>query len=154
MAWIFPLFPGSPRLGPIYNPVTHFVPLPFPLLLVFPALGIDLLRRCIGQGKGWLRDWLLVLAAGTAFVLLFLVAQWFFSEFLISHAAENWVFAADRHWGYSEGIAPWRNQYWSATNPRWNPPLTLRGLAITLLIAIAASRAGLWLGNSMAKVKR
>src|SRR5690348_932795 len=89
MAWILPLFPGHPRLGPIRNPVTHFVPLPFPLLLVVPALGIDLVRRWIGCGQGWKRDWLLVLASGTAFLALFLVTQWFFSAFLIGPGGQR-----------------------------------------------------------------
>jgi hypothetical protein len=41
LAWILPLFPATPRLGPIYNPVTLMVPPAFPLLLVFPALAVD-----------------------------------------------------------------------------------------------------------------
>ena len=53
MAWVLPLFPGQPRLGPIYNPIDHFVPLPFPLLLVVPAVAIDLMRGWIGHGRGW-----------------------------------------------------------------------------------------------------
>ncbi len=68
MAWVLPLFPGQPRLGPIYNPVTHFVSLPFPLLLVAPAFGIDLIRGWIGHGRGWRREWLMVLLGGTAFL--------------------------------------------------------------------------------------
>jgi hypothetical protein len=154
MAWVLPLFPGQPRLGPIRNPVTHFVPLPFPLLLVVPALGIDLVRRWVGQGRGWLRDWLLVLLGGIAFFGLFLVTQWFFSAFLISHAAENWFFATDRHWGYREGLGDWHWQFWSETNPQWNPPLTLKAAVIALLLAIGAARVGLWLGNWMARVRR
>jgi hypothetical protein len=154
MAWVLPLFPGQPRLGPVRNPVTHFVPLPFPLLLVVPAVGIDLLRRWVGQGRGWVRDWLLVILAGTAFFGLFLVTQWFFSAFLISHAAENWFFAADRHWGYREGFGEWHYQFWSQTNPQWNPPLTLKSAMVSLALAIGAARVGLWLGNWMAKVKR
>ena len=73
MAWVLPLFPGQPHLGPIYNPVTHFVPLPFPLLLVVPGLAIDVVRQQLGHGKGQTRDWLLALAVGAAFLLLFLV---------------------------------------------------------------------------------
>ena len=153
-AWVLPLFPGQPRLGPIYNPITHFVPLPFPLLLVVPAVAIDLLRRWIGQGRGWRRDWLLVVLAGTAFLALFLVTQWIFSALLISPIGENWFFAADRHWGYAEHIGDWRAKFWSETSPRWNPPLTVRGLLVALLISITASRVGLWLGNGMAKVRR
>jgi hypothetical protein len=154
MAWVLPLFPGQPRLGPIYNPVNHFVPLPFPLLLVVPAVGIDLLRRWLGHGRGWLRDWALVVLAATAFLGLFLATQWFFSAFLISPAAENWFFATKNHWGYQEHLGDWRYQFWSETSPKWNPPLTAKGLLVAWLLALAASRVGLWLGNWMAKVRR
>jgi hypothetical protein len=154
MAWVLPLFPGTPRLGPIYNPVSHFVPLPFPLLLVVPAIGIDLLRNWVGQGRGWGRDWLLVLLAATAFLALFLITQWFFSAFLISPGAANWFFAGDRHWGYTEHLGDWRQKYWSDTNPQWHPPLTAHGLFVAWLLAVAATRLGLWLGNWMARVRR
>jgi hypothetical protein len=154
MAWVLPLFPGQPQLGPIRNPVTHFVPLPFPLLLVVPAFGIDLLRRWIGHGRGWLRDWLLVILAGGAFLGLFLVTQWYFSAFLISRASENWFFATDRHWGYREGMGDWHWKFWSETSPDWNPPLRLKGFMIALLLSIGASRVGLWLGSWMARVRR
>jgi hypothetical protein len=154
MGWVLPLFPGQPRLGPIYNPVRHFVPLCFPIVLVVPAFGIDLLRGAIGHGRGWRRDWLLAVLAGIVFLTLFLATQWFFSAFLISPYAQNWFFAADRHWGYQEGLGDWRYKFWSETSPNWNPPLTLRGLLVALGISIAASRVGLWLGNGMASVRR
>jgi hypothetical protein len=154
MAWVLPLFPGQPRLGPIYNPVNHFVPLPFPLLLVVPAFGIDLLRGWLGHGRGWLRDWALVVLAATVFLALFLATQWFFSAFLISPAAENWFFATKNHWGYQEHLGEWRYQFWSQTSPKWNPPLTGKGLLVAWLWALGAARVGLWLGNWMAKVRR
>src|SRR5207247_2960051 len=89
MAWVLQLFPGHPRLGPIYNPVTHFVPMPFPLLLVIPAIAIDLVRGWVGQGRGWRRDWLLMIVAATAFLAVFLITQWFFSAFLIGHGGQT-----------------------------------------------------------------
>lgn len=154
MAWTLPLFPGQPQLGPIYNRVDHFVPLPFPLLLVVPAFGIDLVRGWIGHGRGWKRDWLLVLLSAVVFLVLFLIAQWVFSRFMLTSAADNWFFAGDRHWGYTDRPGEWRKQYWSETWPRWNPPLTARGLAIALLLAITSARIGLSLGNWMSKVRR
>jgi hypothetical protein len=154
MSWVLPLFPGQPRLGPIYNPITHFVSLPFPLLLVVPAFGIDLLRHWIGQGRGWRRDWLLVLAAGIIFMGLFLVTQWFFSAFLLSPSAQNWFFVAGRHWGYREGPGDWREQFWSNPYPSGNRPLTAGGFLIALAVSLGSSRAGLWVGNWMAKVRR
>ena len=35
--WILPLFPAEPKLGPVYTPVTHFIPWEFPLLLIDPG---------------------------------------------------------------------------------------------------------------------
>ena len=41
--WIFPLFPGEPKLGPVYQRVTHMVPLAFPILILASAFALDLL---------------------------------------------------------------------------------------------------------------
>ena len=153
-AWVLPLFPGQPRLGPIYNPVRHFVALPFPLLLVVPALAIDAIRNMIGHGRSWLLDWAIALLCGLAFMALFLVTQWFFSAFLISKSAENWFFATINHWGYRESQGDWHYQFWSETSPKWNPPATLHGLLITTGVALVASRLGLYLGNWMSRVRR
>src|SRR6202521_2916787 len=43
--WILPLFPAEPKLGPVYQKVTHFIPAPFPILLIVPAFFLDLLRE-------------------------------------------------------------------------------------------------------------
>jgi hypothetical protein len=154
MAWVLPLFPGEPKLGPIYHRVDHFVPLPFPLLLVVPGLGIDLLRRWIGHGRGWLWDWLLAGLSALAFLGLFLLTQWFFSSFLLSSGADNWFFAGDRHWGYTESLGDWRKQYWNALNPVKNPPVTVKDLGIALVLTLISARIGLSLGNWMARVRR
>jgi hypothetical protein len=92
--------------------------------------------------------------AGVLFLILFLVTQWFFSAFLISHAAENWFFIVKNHWGYRENHGDWRNKFWSETYPQYNPPLTIKGLLLSLVLAVTASRIGLWLGNWMVKVRR
>ena len=154
MAWVLPLFEGQPKLGPIYNRVDHFVPLPFPLLLVVPAFAIDVIRNWIGAGRGWLRDIAIVLLSALAFVALFSVTQWFFAKFLLSPGAQNWFFAADRHWGYTETLGPWRRQFWDAVNPTMNPPAVTRTFAIALLCALVSSAVGLILGNWMSKVRR
>jgi hypothetical protein len=154
MAWTLPLFEGHPKLGPIYNPVDRFVPLPFPCLLVVPAFAIDLIRNGIGHGRGWLRDSLTVVICAAAFVALFAVTQWHFSEFLLSARAHNWFFASDRHWGYMETPGGWQNEFWSATNPRQHPPIVAATYGYALICALVASTLGLALGNWMAKVRR
>ena len=30
LMWVLPLFPAHPKLGPVYQDITHMVPLPFP----------------------------------------------------------------------------------------------------------------------------
>src|SRR5262249_19087623 len=43
--WILPLVPAAPKLGPVYRPVTHFVPWEFPLLVIVPAMAVDLILQ-------------------------------------------------------------------------------------------------------------
>ncbi len=49
--WILPLFPAEPKLGPVYQHITHLVPLHFPLLLIVPAIVMDFCgaRRVSGE---------------------------------------------------------------------------------------------------------
>ena len=43
--WILPLFSAQPKLGPVYHPVTHFIPWEFPLLVIVPAFVTDVLLQ-------------------------------------------------------------------------------------------------------------
>ena len=70
--WILPLFEGSPKLAPIYRPITHFVAPPFPILLIVPAFGMDLLLRIYKEGRGWKIETLRSLALGFCFTSLLL----------------------------------------------------------------------------------
>jgi len=143
--WILQLFPATPKLAPVFNPVTHMVPPPFPLLLVAPAAALDLLMRQVGPG----RDWRLSVAAGLAFLAVFLGVQWFFTEFLLSSHARNFFFGVDQ-WDYSSRLGPWRYQFWRIQGD----PVTPQGLAIAAGLAAASARIGLWWGNWMARVQR
>jgi len=42
-------------LGPVYSHLTHFVPPPFPLLIIAPAIALDLLRPKIRTWSRWRR---------------------------------------------------------------------------------------------------
>ncbi len=152
MIWILQLFPATPRLAPIHNPVTRMVPLAFPLLLVIPAFALDLLRHRLGNR----RDWVLATAAGVSFVAIMLAVHWFWAEFMLSPAARNFVFAADQ-WPYMSPLGPWRYEFWTLnTNAagQWSPLLFTQGLGIALIAAILSSRLGLAWGNGMRRVRR
>jgi len=152
MIWILQLFPAQPKLAPIYIAVTHMVPPSFPLLLVVPAIGIDLLLRRFGRGH----DWLLAIALGIAFVALLLSVQWIFGEFLLSPAARNYVFAADQ-WAYMAEPGDWRYRFWRLPKDALGNLDTLalaRGLGVAALIGMVSSRVGLWWGNGMSRIRR
>jgi len=125
--------------------VTHMVPPPFPLLLVIPALAIDLVMRRVGPG----RDWLLSALVGLAFLTVFFVTQWFFTEFLLSPHSHNFLFGVD-HWDYSSRPGPWRYRFWRAETD----PVTPRALVIAALLAVLSARLGLGWGNWMARLRR
>jgi hypothetical protein len=88
MLWIFPLFPATPKLGPVYQRITHMVPMEFPLLVIVPALLLDILEP---RTAGW-KKWPKAAAFGVIFLAAFLAAQWPFATFLVSRASSNWFF--------------------------------------------------------------
>jgi hypothetical protein len=151
LLWILPLFPAHPLLGPIYNPVTHMWPTEFPLLLILPALAIDVLVQRLGRAPR-VRDGaltLLTLVAAAAFLAVFFVAQWYFAEFLLTPSARNWFFAADQ-WTYYNQIGPWRHQFWDADLD----PVTPAKLGLAFLFAAGSARLGLLWGGWLGKVRR
>jgi hypothetical protein len=145
--WVFPLFPAQPKLGPVYFPVTHFVPPPFPILLIVPALGIDFLRA---RKPDW-GAWRLSLAAGATFLVLLLAAQWPFAEFLQLPAARNWVFGT-HYFDYNT------RPMWSSFNYRfanWEEPAERRThFLIAIAAALVGSRIGLAWGAWMRQIRR
>lgn len=150
--WLLPLIPATPQTAPIYNALDHLMAPPFPLLLVLPAIGLDVLLRNVSWPAGRAQPWLQAGAAGLVFFLMFLVTQWIFSEFLLSGLADNWFFAGGgRHWPFFLKISPAaRVAFWE--NGRDELDLTATFIAAGL--AILAARAGLGLGAWMTRVRR
>ena len=146
MLLVLPLFPGQPLLGPIYVQVDRFMPPDFPLLLVVPALVIDLLIRRSNPG-GW-RDWGLAAALAVAFVVTFLAVQWPFADFLVSPWARNDLFGSHR---MDYGVPPEIQQRFYELNP---PDNVAVGVPIAIAIGFVSARFGLWWGNWMSRVRR
>jgi hypothetical protein len=85
---IFPLFPAQPKLGPVYNPVTHLIPAKFPVLILVPALVLDLLWQ---RMKNW-KPWQIALISGVVFIAVLTAVEWPFANFLLSDASKNRFF--------------------------------------------------------------
>jgi hypothetical protein len=122
------------------------VPPPFPLLLVFPAVALDVTLRRFGGANSWSR---LTLAGGLAaiFMAVFVPVQWLFAEFMLSPHAQNWFFAGDRVWGYSAHLGAWTTQFWRTDLTGW-------ALVLVWTLGTASIWLGLGLGDWMRKVRR
>ena len=144
---ILPLFPAEPKLGPVYQQVTHLSPPLFPLLMIVPGVFLDLLYGTIGE-----RSKLLVAAiSGPVFVLSLVAAQWPFADFLMTKSAENRFFAA----GYYDSGFPGLPEM--VTRQFVNPEhgmVLWSGLGMAMLCAAISAWLGLMLGDWMRKIQR
>ncbi|MBA3891176.1 MAG: hypothetical protein H0X64_11675 [Gemmatimonadaceae bacterium] len=151
MGWMLPLFDAAPKLGPVYNPVTHMIPMQFPLLLIIPGIGIDLLMRRLGRTATPARDWANALLFGVVFVALFVAAQWPFASFLQSPAARNPVFWSDL-FPYAVPADTFSRRF--EFIPGSGAMALATGLLIAMVWATLSSRAGLAWGRWMRQVQR
>ncbi len=144
MVWLFPLFSAEPKLGPVYQPITHLIPLEFPVLIVVPAIAIDLLLPRIEARPLWQR----ALALGAVFLVVFVAAQWPFATFLSSPASRNWVFGT--HY-----FAYFMQPEWYEVRGEFVPdPNLASGFARALTAAVVSTGVGLAIGDAMRKVRR
>ena len=95
MGRILPLFPAQPKLGPVYHQLHEFTPPEFPLLIIIPALVLDLMWQRT-EDWGTLKQ---ALVSGVVFLGVFAAVQWPFADFLASPAARNWFFGMN-YFGY------------------------------------------------------
>ncbi len=146
MSWILPLFPATPRLGPVLNQITHFQPFHFPLLILFPAIAIDLVTHRVSKNR-----WVKSLLYGAAFLITLVVLQWPFANVLMASkghwffGTSSWYFGSDPTWEFRYAFADWME----------TKGLDLvKGLSIAFLFAIISSFVGFSWGNWMKKVVR
>ena len=152
MVWILPLVPASPQAGPVYNALDHLLPPPFPLLLVVPALALDAWLHGLPARERGAARWTAALAAGLSFFALFVAAQWLFAGFLLSPAADDWLFAGGgRRWPFFLRIDPAaRTAFWDFVSPG----LGWTSAAVAALLAFFSARAGLGLGGALRRLQR
>jgi hypothetical protein len=146
--WLVPFVPAQPKLGPVYTPLTHLVPLRFPLLLIAGAAALDyLLDQMAGKTK-----WLQAAVAGTGFVVVMLAVQWPMGSFLISPLAENRVFGT-AYYPYMLRPSDYHHIHEFIVYEKTNAQFWW-GMAYAVLAAILTTRIGLAWGEWMRRVKR
>jgi hypothetical protein len=145
---ILRLFPAEPKLGPVYNKVSHYVGLFFPLLIIAAAICLDLARpRIHGRGK-----WLQASVLGAVFLAVMVAVQWPFGTFLMSPASRNWLFGTGE-FAYGLPPAAWVVRHLFYRYEPTQAAFTL-GMGIALACAILSARLGLGWAKWMREVRR
>jgi hypothetical protein len=146
--WILPLFAAQPKLGPVYQNVTHFIPMAFPLLLIVPGLALDLLRRAT---KTW-KPWLQAASTGIVFLVSFVSLQWPFANFLMSPLSRNRIFGT-HYFSYGDTAGfmydPYKFQASENTRVQFWIVMT-----VALVAAMLTTRLGFIWANWIKRVQR
>jgi len=146
--WLLPLFPAEPKLGPVYQHVTHLIPPPFPLLIIVPAVALDLLRPRL---KAW-NPVMRAAAFGAVFLTVFLAVQWPFADFLQSPASHNWIFGTQYFPYFLPPTDEWVRGVYSQIE---SSPAEFREWVVGALgMAMLSSGGGLLFGGWMRRVRR
>jgi hypothetical protein len=144
---ILPLFPATPKLGPVFYPVTHMVPANFPILLIVPAVALDLLWQ---RTRSW-KAWQIALISGVVFTAVLVAVEWPFANFLMSKAADNRFFGTG-YFGYyarADNFSRLRIFYHPASGF-----VLAKALAWASLYGTIGTWAGLRFGGWMKTVQR
>jgi hypothetical protein len=146
--WIFPLFPAQAKLGPVFTPITHMVPLGFPVLLLPGAIALDLvLNRFSSRSDTWK-----AVMGGIGFIAASLAVNWPFAYFMMSSHARNWVFAMNE-FGYnvppSQYHLGWQFQPYETTRVEF-----CVGMLIALTATVLSARMGMFWGDWMRRIRR
>jgi hypothetical protein len=144
---ILPLFPATPKLGPVFFPVTHLVPAKFPVLIIVPAILLDLLWQRLRHWK----PWQIAAVSGVLFIAVIFAVEWPFANFLMSKASENRFFGTI-YFDYNSrpnGLDRLREFLDPASGTR-----LFLGLVRASVAAFLSTWFGLWFGNWMRGVQR
>jgi len=146
--WILQLFPAEPKLGPILTHTTHFQSGPFPLLIVIPAIAMDIVLQRSKTG-----DWVKALMLSVVFIGLLLAVQYPFSGFLLeSPGSRNWFFGSDAWYFGNSPDAPYRHKFWPGYIPSF--PVLFEGLLIAAGVGWLCARISLRWGTWLQSIQR
>lgn len=148
MLVVLPLFPAQPKLGPVYQNITHMVPLPFPILLIVPAFFLDLIWPVFHDAPKWQQ----AIFGGVAFTAILVAAQWPFTTLLMSPL------------GRSRFLAPADFPYFALPSSPTVRHVFVRwerttgdfwiDMGLAFLAAVLSMWVGIYWGNWLKKVRR
>jgi hypothetical protein len=144
---LLPLFPAEPKLGPVYQQVTHFIPPDFPLLFIVPAFVLDLFWL---RTKTW-NAWKLAAVSSIIWVAVFLAVEWPFASFLMTPASRNWFFGTNY---FFYALPPNSFMARNVFYPTGSPAEFSLALLASVLIGTLSFRWGLTRGEWLGKIKR
>jgi hypothetical protein len=146
--WILPLFPAQAKLGPIFTPIAHMVPLGFPVLVLPGAIALDLIfNRFADHG-----DTFKAVLGGFGFLAANLAVNWPWAYFMMSPLARNRVFTMNEFpysFPPSQYHLAWELQHYEKTSAEF-----WIGILIALVATIISVRIGMLWGNWMQRVRR
>jgi hypothetical protein len=146
--WLVPFVPAQAKLGPVYTPISHLVPLEFPVFLFAGAAALDfLLDRLTGRSK-----WLQAVVGGIGFVVVMMVVQWPVGSFLVSSLAENRIFGTD-YYPYMQRPSDYHFSHEMFAYEKTRADFWM-GMALAFAGAILTTRVGLAGGDWMRRVRR
>src|SRR5690348_10868186 len=149
LMWLLQLFPAEPKLGPIYQHITHMVTMDFPALLIVPAIGLDIVRRRL---DGRVRDLALAPVLGVVFVAGFMAAEWPFADLLVSPHSRNWFLNGSNYVYFMTNQFVQRTYGFAHFGP-WAAPLAPQ-LGFAIVLATCSAYLGLKWGAWMTRVRR
>ncbi len=149
LVWGLPLIPAHARLGPVYQNITHLIPPKFPILLLLPALALDLLW----QRTERMSRIVVAILSGSLWLALLVAAEWPFATFLMSPRALGSFFAT------GPGFLDFGTPAGNADALRvFEAPVTgmhlYTGFAIAAVLAMVMVRSGEAFGKWMRQVQR
>ena len=145
MIWILPLFPAEPKLGPVFHPVTQFIPPNFPLAFLVPAFAMDWLAS---RYKGRWVPYLL----GAASFFMFLLAEWPLATIILQSPLAQNPLIGSMYLDYTEGPRSLHAlQRFLATE---SDGLFNQRMFVGLLASIIMARLGVACADWMKRVRR
>jgi hypothetical protein len=147
LLWILPLFPATPKLGPVMHEVKQFIPAGFPLLILVPAFLLDLAWPRVAAWRRWQQ----AVISGALFLVVLVLVEWPFADFLQSPLARN-AFFGSSYFDYFQSPQSYAATYRFVTYE--NPAEFRIGMAIALACAVGSVWLGMAAGDWLKRVRR